>query len=234
VRLFFTVGFWLFAGCASTSLAPSIIRFAPPSSSLDPVGVNLGLRTGPRLANVLQPNTGSVLGATNSGSSFDLRNNLGLMWDLDVVVRTRSPIAFHLGAQAEFGYPIPVPGFGLFAGVSAALTKGQLTVAPALAIRGATDFGLAGITGASGSYLAADVCVTLSVRALDDVRLALVPFFSVQQPASRVTLPFSLYAGGMVVARFGSIEAMAGFGRVFADAQSFNVPLMGLRAVLGN
>src|SRR5206468_3331378 len=128
------------AACAPTTISPSIIRYGP----LEPEkggGTTLGLRTGPRLSTALAP-VGSATLDTNDAWAFP---QWSLAYDLAFLKPIDERTAMHFGAQGEFYYPFPLPAYGVYVGVSHARQAGPLSIAPALCVRGATDFGLSSI-----------------------------------------------------------------------------------------
>lgn len=225
---------WLlvvFGGCATTSVAPTVVRFEPFNPSTNRSELAMGIRTGPRLPVALGARSvGSWAGADDSLDP----TKLGLAYDLSVTLPTTSPLAFHLSAQAEFAFPLPFPGIGVGAGASYLLRTGRFSFAPAVGLRGATDFGIGSITSGQGATSATvvgiDLSATFSVRASDEAKVGLVPFVSVQKPLTfDDRYPAVWYAGGMMAMRFARVEVMAGFGRVFDRSGGFNVPLLAVR-----
>lgn len=217
---------WLFAsfwGCAPTSIAPSIIRYEP----LDPDEPEhrLGLRAGPRLASAL---------ARRDSGRLDFEVGTPTPPELGVAVEYQRTqplgrgLAAHLGVQAELFYGLPLPGIGLMAGLSWRKQLGSVSIAPALALRGATDFGIATAT-VSGSFAGGDVGVSFSLAESDVARLGLTPFFSIWQ-SFRGTMDTVFFTGGMLFARFRSVELLMGFGRLYTGNVAWNVPLLGVRA----
>lgn len=221
----------LLAGCPSTTLAPSIIQFAPVRP--DRTEFQIGVRSGPRLATAYTSRArGTWAGDEDPFSPF----NWGLAWDAAVTFPFKSGLAVHLGGQLEFAYPLPLPGVGAFVGASYLAQSGRFSIAPSLAVRGATDFGTgrattAAIGGVPGSAVSADVGITLGARVHDDVRFGLVPFVSLAAPFSSVAVPLTVYAGAVLAVRVARMEFTVGFGRVIAlDGTAFTVPLVGVRA----
>lgn len=219
-------------GCAATTLAPSILHFEPVRP--DRTQFQVGVRSGPRIAaGYVTKTRGLWAGDEDSFSPMQW----GLAWDASVSFPFKSGLALHAGAQLEFIYPLPLPAVGAFVGISQLWTKGRFSIAPSLAARGATDFGVGSVTSAAfgarlpGSFVSADAGLTLSVRAHDDVRFGLVPFFTVAKPFSNVVIPATIFTGVLVAVRVARLEFSLGFGRVIAaDAVAFNVPLLGVRA----
>ncbi len=221
----------LCSGCPATTLAPSIIHFAPVRP--DRTEFQIGVRSGPRMAAAYGARTrGTWAGDEDPFSPF----NWGLAWDAAVTFPFKSGLALHLGGQVEFAYPLPLPGIGAFAGLSYLAQRGRFSIAPSLAVRGATDFGIGTLTSAAtggvpGSAVSADLGVTFAARAHDDVRFGLVPFVSVAKPFSRIEVPVTFYAGALLAVRVARMEFTLGFGRVITtDGVAFTVPLVGVRA----
>jgi hypothetical protein len=138
-------------------------------------------------------------------------------------------LAAHFGAQAEVLYALPFPGIGLMAGLSYRHQIGSFSIAPAIAARGATDFGIA-VATLEGSYVGGDLSVTISAKEGDTARLGITPFLSVNESFRSGVQDFVLFAGGTLFARFQSVELLVGFGRVFSGGAAWNVPLLGIRA----
>ncbi len=210
--------------CAPTSLAPSIIRYEP----LDPSEPEnrLGIRSGPRLAQSL---TTSKSGLLDPEVGTPLPPELGVSIEYQRTQALVGALAFHLGAQCELLYALPFPGIGLMAGLSYRHQVGSFSIAPAVAVRGATDFGIS-VATAAGSYFGGDVSVTLSAAEGATARLGLTPFLSIWESVRSGTTDLVLFPGAMVFVRFQSVELLVGFGRVFTGGTAWNVPLLGIRA----
>lgn len=213
----------LLGACAPTSLAPSIIRYEP----LDPDEPEnrLSMRSGPRLASAL---TSLAAGTVDTEVGTAAPPELGVALEYQRTQPLGRGFAFHAGVQAELFYFLPSPGIGLMGGISWRKQLGTVSIAPALAFRGATDFGIATSTP-SGSFVSADFGLSISAAEGDTARLGITPFLSVVQ-SFRATMDTVFFVGAMVFARFRSIELLVGFGRVYTRGAAWNVPLLGVRA----
>ena len=210
--------------CAPTSLAPSIIRYEPLDAT-EPEH-RLGLRSGPRLsASIVKQQSGTLdpevgtLGPPEVGLSLEYQRTQPFA----------GGFAAHLGVQAEIFYAVPLPGLGLMAGLSYRKQIGNVSIAPALAVHGATDFGIATAT-VSGSFVGGDFGLSISAAESDVARIGVTPFVSVWQSFQGGTSQTVFFPGAMVFARFRSVELLAGFGRVYTGGAAWNVPLLGVRA----
>jgi len=140
----------------------------------------------------------------------------------------------HTGFQGELFLPLPIPGYGLYAGASYYVGSERLGLAPAVALRGATDFGL-GTRGGPGSMFGAEASCAFTLQPEENVSLGVVPFFAWHTLGSRDATDTSVYYGGVVAARFtwgwlDKVELSGGFGRVkTGSGASWNVPILGVR-----
>lgn len=224
-RAWWLLAAW-FAGCAPTSLAPTVIRYEP----IDPeVGENrLGLRTGPRLsAAIAKLQTGTL--DEDIGTPAPPELGLGIEY-----VRLQPLIgglAVHLGVQAEIFYAIPFPGLSVFAGLSHRWEFGAISVAPALGLRAGTDFGTVVLAGPPASTWGGDVGVSISLTEGETARIGVTPFFALWQSYSPSSsgLTTAAFAGAVLFVRFTQFELIVGVGRVFAKNAGWNVPLVGVR-----
>lgn len=220
-------------GCAPATLGPMVMRLGPgnPEQRLWQVGV----RTGPRL-------TASLAGENDFDDPFHGDANVfntqqwGIAYDAAVTFPLTQRLSLHTGAQGEFFLPLPVPGYGLYAGASYYVGSERLGLAPALSLRGASDFGLRGAKGGPGSILGAEATCAFSVQPESGVSFGVVPFFGWNQvfvPGQNMS---ALYFGAVVAARVSvgggvdHLELSGGFGRARTDnGTSWNVPIMGVR-----
>lgn len=215
---------WALVGCAPTSVAPSIIRLPP--THLGESEFQFGVRTGPRIASVNQARSS---GGFDGHSESDVISATGVGYELDYTRLVWRRLALHAGVQAECLGGLPMLGLGLSVGVSYRWQLGWLSIAPAAAARGSTDFGITTIGGGPASHVSGDAALTLSVGADDFSRLGLVPFFGVQQTFQAQDTTSFLF-GGLLVVRFRSLELFGGLGRSFIPGgPSWNVPLLGVR-----
>lgn len=174
------VGLALMAGCAPTTMSPMGIRLAPGAP--DHVTKRTGLRTGPRLSAPLQAPDDF------EGNSKPFASpQWSVAYDADVLIPVSGGTSVHLGFQGEIGCdedidtcPLPVPGYGLSMGLSHYLDLGEFSLAPAVVLRGATDFGL-GTEGGPGSVVGAEASVSLSLKLDETSAVGLVPFLGVHR-----------------------------------------------------
>ncbi len=107
------------AGCAPTTLSPMVMRLTPNDLPRGEGHGTLGLRTGPRLATPLYAER--LNGAT---TTFPGDRNIfappqwGLAYDVGTAIPFENELALHVGVQGEFLYPLPLPAYGLYGGVS--------------------------------------------------------------------------------------------------------------------
>lgn len=218
------LGSLLASGCASTSLAPSIIRYEPLNP--EEPEVRLGVRTGPRLASSLAALQARTLDAE---VGTPVPPELGVSLEYQRTQPLKGGLALHLGAQAELFYFLPAPAIGVMAGLSYRYQIGTVSIAPSIAARGSTDFGVSFVT-VKGSAVGGDLAVTLSATEGGTARLGITPFFSAWAAFNGENPVPALFAGAMLLARFHSVELLMGFGRVFSAGTAWNVPLLGVRA----
>jgi hypothetical protein len=222
-------------GCAPSTMSPMVMRMGPgkPGTSL----FHAGLRTGPRLSAPLAVRTDTnTANDTISGdnSSFSTEQ-WSLSYDLALTKPLGEKLALHVGVQGEFYYPVPLPGYGLYGGVSSWYGTPNVGVAPALVVRGATDFGLS-TRGGPGTILGAEASSCFYLNTEDRVGVGLVPFLGIHEIFSREQSHSTLlYYGGAVVMQFPlgkeeRIELSAGAGRAKElGGVSWNAPIFGGR-----
>lgn len=222
------------AGCAPTAMGPMVMRLGPGSP--DKKFGQVGVRTGPRLS---APNAGSqpfiADGSRFRGddASFSTQQ-WGMVLDAALTWPLTERLQLHTGLQGEAFLPVPIPGYGLYAGASYYVGSERLGLGPAVALRGASDFGL-NTRGGPGSMFGAEASCALSIQPEKNVSLGLVPFFSWNATVSHGQTDTAVYYGGVVAARFSwgwvdSVELSGGFGRAkIHEGASWNVPIMGVR-----
>lgn len=215
--------------CAPTALAPSVIRLGRPPLAVNEepkTELRFGLRSSPRIATAeAQLGTSSFAGTDDAFHSPPW----SIAWDFQVGVPLNRVLQLHAGLGTEVLYGIPFPALSLMLGVSALWNVGPLGIAPALSVRGGTDFGLA-FTGPSGSIVAFDFSPTLSGTGDSATWLGLTPFVQGGWSFSARTDVRWLFAGAVVAMKFNRLELSAGFGRAFfPDGRAWTVPLVGLR-----
>jgi hypothetical protein len=223
------------AGCAPTTMGPMVMRMGPGSATERLVQV--GARSGPRLSAPIAGTRPFVsgddvfLGDDNSFSS----QQWGIALDAAMTWPLTERLHLHTGFQGEFFLPLPLPGYGVYAGASYYWGSDVLGVGPAVTVRGATDFGIDS-RGGSGTMMGTELSCALLFQPEKDVSLGLVPFFAFNGVRSEGTSSSSVYYGGVLAARlsFGwleNLEISGGFGRAkVGSSGSWNVPIMGVRA----
>ncbi|NOJ78349.1 hypothetical protein [Myxococcus xanthus] len=234
------VGLWGAAvvgltGCAPTAMGPMVMRMGPGAPDRNVMQV--GMRSGPRLSAPIAGTQGG-LGTGNSfrgnESSFSTQQ-WGVAFDAALTVPVSERLHLHTGLQGEFLLPIPLPGYGLYAGASYYVGSERLGLAPALSLRGASDFGLGTPRGGPGTIFGAEVSCALTMQPEKKVSIGLVPFASWHTVASHGRNEQALYYGGVVAARVSwggknDFELSGGFGRAkVGKSVSWNVPIMGAR-----
>lgn len=218
----------LFAGCAPTTMSPAILR----TGAGDPTRVRttLGMQTGPRLS---APYSGtSGLPFMGDANSFAIPQ-FSFAYDLDFEKAITREFSAHFGAQGEFYYPLPLPGYGLYGGMSYRQGWGSFSIAPALSLSGATDFGI-GFLGGPGTIAGLEVSTHLAYQTEDGVLLGVAPFAGVHRVFATGADQPSFFTGFVLVLHLerptGAVQAVGGFGRVFTpDQPSWNVPIAGFR-----
>ncbi|MFP2926246.1 hypothetical protein ACLESO_13720 [Pyxidicoccus sp. 3LG] len=235
--------FWLLAvvalgalaGCAPTAMGPMVMRLGPGSP--DKKLIQLGVRTGPRLSAPIagaRPFLEQGDQFRGDDSSFSTQQ-WGMALDTAITWPITERLHLHTGLQGEFFLPLPLPGYGLYGGASYYVGSEQLGLAPALSLRGASDFGITNSRGGPGSMFGAEASCAFTLQPEKNVSLGLVPFFSWHTVTSAGASNTSVYYGGVVAARFSwgwldNVELSGGFGRAKMDGgASWNVPIMGVR-----
>ncbi|NMO14414.1 hypothetical protein HPC49_04855 [Pyxidicoccus fallax] len=223
------------AGCAPTAMGPMVMRLGPgdPSKRLG----QLGVRTGPRLSAPIagsQPNLSPGDRFRGDDASFSTQQ-WGMAFDAAMTWPLTERLHLHTGLQGEFFLPLPIPGYGLYAGTSYYVGSERLGLAPALALRGASDFGIGNPRGGPGNMFGAEASCAFTFQPEKDVSLGFIPFFAWHTVGSSGMSDSSVYYGGALAARFSwgwldNVELSGGFGRVTMDnGASWNVPIVGVR-----
>lgn len=218
------------AGCAPTTMSPAIIRTA--AGDPDRTRAMLGLQTGPRLSAPY-----SSLGG--SGTSFEGDRNtfaipqFSFAYDLDFERAITPEFSAHFGAQGEFYYPLPLPGYGVYGGVSYRKAFGGFSIAPALSLSGSTDFGI-GFLGGPGSIAGLEASTHFAYQSEDGVLVGIAPFAGVHRVFATGADQPSFFTGFVLVLHLertgGSLQGVGGFGRVYTPGQeSWNVPIAGFK-----
>lgn len=235
VVLFLALALGALAGCAPTAVGPMVMRLGPGSA--EHRILQAGIRSGPRLS---APIAGTQVSINTEDrfrgddSSFSTQQ-WGLAFDAAMTWPLTERLHLHTGIQGEMFFPLPLPGYGVYAGASYYLGSAQLGVAPSLALRGATDFGITTSRGGPGTMGGAEATCAFSFSPEQGVSVGLVPFIAVHTLASHGSSQGSLYYGGVVAARFNwswleSLELSGGFGRALVGkSASWNVPIVGVR-----
>ncbi|SES73096.1 hypothetical protein [Stigmatella erecta] len=220
---------WL-AGCAPSTMSPMVMRLGPgnPERSF----FQAGLRGGPRLSAPFENSTDPGDFAGNE-TSFSTQQ-----WSLSYDVAFTEPINerlfLHVGVQGEFFYPLPLPGYGLYGGLSTYVGNPRWGLSPALVLRGASDFGIHS-RGGPGTLLGAESSMALSLTPEPGVALGVVPFFGIHRVFSDSTRATALYYGAALAVQFplgprGRLELSGGFGQAKTGSSStWNAPIAGAR-----
>lgn len=222
------------AGCAPTAMGPMVMRLGPgdPSQRL----AQLGVRTGPRLSAPLagsQPGLAEGDRFRGDDASFSTQQ-WGMAFDAAMTWPLTERLHLHTGLQGEFFLPLPIPGYGVYTGMSYYVGSERLGLAPAVALRGATDFGI-DTRGGAGSMFGAEASCAFTLQPEKDVSLGFVPFFAWHTIGSSGRSDTSVYYGGVVAARFtwgwmDNVELSGGFGRArMGNGANWNVPILGVR-----
>ncbi|RKH46160.1 hypothetical protein D7X55_10510 [Corallococcus sp. AB049A] len=219
------------AGCTPTTAGPMVMRMGPglPQENF----FQLGLRAGPRL-NAPQLSERGENGTFHGDAKPFHNDQWGIDIDGSVTVPVSDRLSWHVGLQGEF-VGLPVPGYGVYSGVSYYAGSERLGLAPALSVRGASDFGL-GETDSTSSLFGVEATCAFTVQPEPGMSLGLVPFISVNQslvnPGSQVT---TYFYGAVVAAqlKFGGtrtkLELSGGFGRAHSGDTHWNAPVVGAR-----
>ncbi|WP_164016627.1 hypothetical protein [Pyxidicoccus trucidator] len=221
------------AGCAPTTLSPMGVRLARGDPSH--MTTRAGMRTGPRMSVPLQaPEDFEGNRAPFSSPQWSVA------YEADLLFPVGGGTGLHVGFQGEVGCdeleatcPVPIPGYGLSMGLSHYFELGDVSLAPAVMLRGATDFGLASVGGPS-SVVGAEASASLAVR-MDDTVVGVVPFLGVHRVVIGDRTTTATY-GGMALAghfEFGDgefLELTAGAGRVdMRGVEPWWAPIFGFR-----
>jgi hypothetical protein len=112
-------------------------------------------------------------------------------------------------------------------GLSKLLRGAHWSVAPSLAVRGATDFGFKGL-GSPGSFVAFDGAVTVALLDGEFATLGVAPFVS-GVFSFGATRDFVGVIGALGFARYRGFLVQGGAARaVLADGTQWTVPMLGL------
>jgi hypothetical protein len=180
------------AGCAPTAMGPMVMRLGPgaPDTNL----AQLGVRTGPRLSAPLAGNEPFISDSERfrgDDASFSTQQ-WGMALDAAVTWPLSERLHLHTGFQGELFLPLPIPGYGLYAGASYYVGSERLGLAPAVALRGATDFGI-GTRGGPGSMFGAEASCAFTLQPEENVSLGVVPFFAWHTMGSRDATDTSVF-----------------------------------------
>lgn len=221
-------------GCAPTTLSPMAVRLAPGNPSH--VTTRAGMRTGPRLSVPLQ--APEEFQGNRAPFSFP---QWSVAYDADLLIPVGGGTGVHLGFQGEVGCdeieascPVPVPGYGLSLGLSHYFRLGDVSLAPAVVLRGATDFGLASVGGPS-SVLGVEASASLAVHGGDGTVVGVVPFFGVHRLIISDRTASATYAGVALAGQFDMgggefVELTAGGGLVsMRGVDPWWAPIFGIR-----
>jgi hypothetical protein len=216
-------------GCAPATMSPMIIRMDPATAGQSTV--MLGVRSGPYLSEPLSAGGGPA----NDANAFATSQWSPVSYDLSLTRRLNAVWAFHVGGQGAFAYPVPIPGYGLYAGVSALFRAGPFSFAPAVAARGATDFGIRSV-GGPGSIVGGEATLTLALSPEPDLSIGLIPFAGIHQVWSDAGNDVAYYYGAVaaVTLKLGPnfLEVSGGAGRAVlpgTTSDGWTVPITGVR-----
>ncbi|NMO15062.1 hypothetical protein HPC49_08275 [Pyxidicoccus fallax] len=224
----------LLAGCAPSTLSPMAVRLVPGNPGQ--VTARAGVRTGPRLSVPLQdPEHFQGNRAPFSTPQW------AVAYDGDMLVPLGGGTGLHVGLQGEVGCdeveatcPVPVPGYGLSLGLSQYLQLGDVSLAPAVVLRGATDFGF-GAKGGPSSILGVEASASLALR-MEGTVVGVVPFLGVhrliltEQRTASATYGGVALAGQFDLGGGEFLELTAGTGLVrMRGVEDWWVPIFGMR-----
>ncbi|MCP3140888.1 hypothetical protein [Pyxidicoccus xibeiensis] len=221
------------AGCAPTTMSPMGVRLARGGAGH--VTKRAGIRTGPRLSVPLQtPEEFQGNRAPFSSPQWSVA------YDADLLIPVGGGTGVHVGFQGEVGCdeveatcPVPVPGYGLSLGMSHFFQLGDVSIAPAVVLRGATDFGFASVGGPS-SVLGVEASASLALHG-DDAVFGVVPFIGVHRLIISDRTASATYAGVALAGQFEIgggefVELTAGAGRVdMRGVEPWWAPIFGIR-----
>ncbi len=220
------------AGCAPTTVSPMVMRMGPgrPNNTL----IQAGVRSGPRLSAPLAAKVRPDQQFSGNRSILSTQQ-WSMAYDLALQKPLTEKLALHLGLNGEVYYPLPLPGYGLYMGLSSWYGTPNIGVAPAIVLRGASDFGI-DTRGGPGHMAGVETSVSFYFSPEERVCLGFVPFFGVHQVISEQgQSATTMYYGGALVmqlpmSRADRIELSGGFGQVKARGeQSWNAPILGTR-----
>lgn len=217
------------SACGPTSLVPGIVRVDPLQRSLARESeFSIGVRTGPRVAQNL---------AQQAVHTFDPELGASTPPGLGAAIDAQflkpigdTGLAAHVGAQAEVLYAIPAPALGLMAGLSWLGRAGALSLAPALAVHAAADFGWASLS-ASATLIGGDASIAVAFHEGDVAAFGLAPFCSITDSISGGAQQLVVMPGFLAFLRFLHVELSFGLVRVFAEHGTWNAPLLGVRVL---
>jgi hypothetical protein len=221
---------WL-AGCAPTTVSPMVMRLGPghPDDSM----IQAGVRSGPRLSAPLVARFDSSQPFSGDSNSFSTRQ-WSVAYDFAIQKPLTEKLALHLGLNGEIYYPLPLPGYGVYMGLSSWYGTPKFGVAPSVVLRGATDFGIDS-RGGPGSIFGAETSVTFYASPEERVCLGIVPFLGIHRVFAQGERATPLFYGAAAVVQLpmGKVdrfELSGGTGRVKVPGeQSWNSPILGAR-----
>lgn len=193
----------------------------------------LGLRAGPRLNAPQLAERGESDPFEGDAKPF-VNEQWGIDLDGSVTVPVSERLSWHLGLQGEF-VGLPAPAYGMYTGLSYYIGSRTVGLAPALSLRGASDFGL-GDRNSTSSLFGLEATCAFTVQPEDGMSLGLVPFISAHQSLVNPGSQATTYFYGAVVAaqfKFGEsrtrLELSGGYGRAHSGGTSWNAPVAGVR-----
>lgn len=220
------------SGCAPSTLSPMAMRMVPGLP--DGVGKRAGVRAGPRLSvPIARPED---FEGNRKPFAFP---QWAVAYELELLVPLGGGTGMHVGFQGELGCefaneacPVPVPGYGMSLGLSEYFQAGPVSVAPAVTLRGATDFGLA-TYGGPGSIIGVEASATLALHS-EGTAVGIVPFLGVHRLVGTGRDVSATYAGAAIAGHFDIgdgqfLELSAGAGLVrMRGVPDWWVPLFGI------
>jgi len=220
------------AGCAPTTVSPMVMRMGPghPDNTL----IQAGLRSGPRLSAPLADRVRPDQPFSGNSNIFST-HQWSVAYDLALQKPLTEKFALHLGVNGEIYYPLPLPGYGVYLGLSSWYGTPKLGIAPSIVVRGASDFGI-DTRGGPGHMAGVETSAAFYFSPEDRVCLGFVPFLGAHYVLSdQNQSATSLYYGGALVmqvplGRKDRLEFSGGFGQVKTSGEeSWIAPILGTR-----
>lgn len=212
-------------------MSPNILRLGTPHAGT--FGGGAGLRSGPRISTPLAAEDRPGVTFEGDSAPFSIPQ-WSVSYDFFGSYAIDDAWEVHLGGQGELAFPLPIPGYGVYAGVSRRFTLGSFAITPALSVRGASDFGYGNALGGPGAVAGAELSTAFILQADPKLIVAFVPFAQAQNVWSLNQTTTAMYVGGVLATRIDygleGLEFSAGFGRVLlSDGPDWNAPIFGIR-----